>query len=80
MRACGALLGNERLRPAATATKAQVWGGDVLTADGPVAHTKEQIVGFCLVDCKDLDDAIGLAVKVPAAWYGTIEVRPVWEM
>jgi len=80
MRARGVLLGSERLRPTATSTTVRVWAGDVVIADGPFAETKEQIAGFYLVDCKDLDEAIEVAAKIPAAWYGTIEVRPVWEM
>ena len=51
-----------------------------MIADGPFAETKEQIVGFFVVDCRDLDEAIDVAATVPAAWYGTIEVRPAWEM
>jgi len=58
----------------------QVRGGEVLTSDGPFAETKEQIGGFFLVDCKDLDEAIELASKIPSARNGTIEVRPTWEM
>ena len=51
-----------------------------LTADGPFAETKEQIGGYYLVDCKDLDEAIEVAAKIPGARLGTIEVRPIWEM
>ena len=58
----------------------QVRNGEVLTADGPFAETKEQMGGFFLVDCKDLDEAIELASKIPGARHGTIEVRPIWEM
>jgi hypothetical protein len=49
-------------------------------ADSPFAETKEQIAGYFLVDCKDLDEAIEVAALIPAVEYGTIEVRPVWEM
>lgn len=79
MHARGVLLGGEQLRPTTTATTVQVWGGDVVIADGPFAETKEQIAGFYVIDCKDLDEAIAVAGKFPAAWFGTIEVRPVWE-
>ena len=48
--------------------------------DGPFAETKEQIAGLFIVDCQDLDEAIEVATRVPAAWYGTIEIRPVWEI
>jgi hypothetical protein len=80
MRIDGVLLASERLHPTDTATTVRCWdGGDVVIADGPFAETKEQIAGFFIVDCKDLDEAIEVAARVPAAWYGTIEIRPVWE-
>ena len=80
MRADGVLLGGERLHPTDTATTVRCWdGGDVVIADGPFAETKEQIAGFYIIDGKDLDEAIEVAARVPAAWYGTIEIRPVWE-
>ena len=52
----------------------------MLTSDGPFAETKEQLAGFYLVDCKDLDEAIDVASKIPGATHGSIEVRPIWEM
>jgi hypothetical protein len=76
----GVLQGGERLRPTTDATTVQVRNGEVVTSDGPFAETKEQIGGFFLVDCKDLDEAIEVAAKIPGARLGTIEVRPVWEM
>jgi len=76
----GVLQGGERLRPTTDATTVRVNNGDVLTSDGPFAETKEQIGGFFLVDCKNLDEAIELASKIPAAKHGCIEVRPIWEM
>jgi hypothetical protein len=76
----GVLTGGERLRPTTDATTVQVRDGEVLTSDGPFAETKEQIGGFYLVDCKDLDEAIEIASKIPGARSGSIEVRPVWEM
>jgi len=54
--------------------------GEVLTSDGPFAETKEQIGGYFVVDCKDLDEAIMAAAKLPGARTGSIEVRPIWEM
>ena len=75
----GVLLGGERLRPVTTSTTVRVRSGGLVVADGPFAETKEQIAGFFLVDCKDLDEAIEVAQRVPAARWGTIEVRPVWE-
>jgi hypothetical protein len=76
----GLLQGGERLRPTSDATTVRVQNGDVLTSDGPFAETKEQIGGYYLVDCKDLDEAIEVASKIPAAKHGAIEVRPIWEM
>jgi hypothetical protein len=76
----GVLQGGERLRPTTDATTVRVRDGEVLTADGPFAETKEQMGGFYLVDCKDLDEAIDIASKIPGARVGTIEVRPIWEM
>lgn len=81
MRARGVLLASERLYPTDSATTVRCWdGGDVVLADGPFAELKEQIAGYFIVDCKDVDEAIDIATRVPAAWYGTVEVRPVWEM
>ena len=76
----GVLTGGERLRPTTDATTVRVRDGDVVTSDGPFAETKEQIGGFYLVDCKDLDEAIEVASKIPGAAHGSIEVRPIWEM
>jgi hypothetical protein len=73
------LTGGERLRPTADATTVRVQNGEVLTSDGPFAETKEQIGGFYLIDCKDLDEAIEIAAKIPGAKHGSIEVRPIWE-
>jgi hypothetical protein len=50
----------------------------VLLADGPFAETKEQIGGFTLIECADLDEAIAIAAKHPVAGYGAIEIRPLW--
>jgi hypothetical protein len=77
----GVLLGRERLQPAVTATTVRAWdGGDVMIGGGPFAETREQIAGFFIVGCAGLDEAIEVALKVPAAWYGTVEVRPVGDM
>jgi hypothetical protein len=76
----GVLTGGERLRPSTDATTVQVRAGEVVTSDGPFAETKEQIGGFYIVDCKDLDEAIAWAAKIPGATIGSIEVRPIWEM
>jgi len=65
------------LRPTNSATAVRVREGKRLTTDGPFAETKEQLGGFYLVDAPDLDEAIRLAAKIPAARFGTIEVRPL---
>ncbi|HEY1738251.1 MAG TPA: YciI family protein [Acidimicrobiia bacterium] len=76
----GVLVGGARLRPTTDATTVRVRNGELLTSDGPFAETKEQVGGYYLVDCKDLDEAIELAGKIPGARVGSIEVRPLWEM
>ena len=63
----GVLQGGERLRPSTDATTVRVRDGEVTDPDGPFAETKEQIGGFYLVDCKDLDEAIEVAAKIPGA-------------
>jgi hypothetical protein len=68
----------EGLRPTSDATTVRVREGDVLVADGPFAETKEQIAGFDVIECADLDEAIEVASKHPVARRGTIEVRPFW--
>jgi hypothetical protein len=80
MGAKGVLQGGERLQPVGTATTVRVRDGEVLTSDGPFAETKEQLGGFYLVECKDLDEAIEVASRIPGAKVGSIEVRPIWEM
>ena len=75
----GVLQGGERLRPTTDATTVRVRDGEVLTSDGPFAETKEQIAGFDIIECEDLDEAIEVASKHPVAKYGAIEVRPFWE-
>jgi hypothetical protein len=69
----------DRLRPVRDSTTVRVRNGEVLVADGPFAETKEQIAGFDILDCADLDDAIAVAAKHPAAQFGTLELRPIWE-
>jgi hypothetical protein len=76
----GVLHSGERLRPTSDATTVRVRDGETLTTDGPFAETKEQVGGFFIVDCKDLDEAIEIAAKIPGAAHGSIEVRPIWEM
>ncbi len=65
------------LQPVSTATTVRVRNGKTATTDGPFAETKEQLGGFYLLECKDLDEAIELAAKIPGAQHGCIEVRPI---
>jgi hypothetical protein len=76
----GVLLGGERLRLTSDATTVRVRNGEVLATDGPFAETKEQLAGYFLVDCTDLDQAIEVAARIPGAKDGSVEVRPIWEM
>ena len=76
----GAAIAGERLQPIATATTVRVRDGELNTTDGPFAETKEQIGGYYLINVDNLDDAIKWAAKIPTAKYGSVEVRPVWEM
>ena len=68
----------DRLQPVTTATTVRIRDGKVLTTDGPFAETREQLGGYYLVEAKDLDEAIGIAARIPAARVGSIEVRPIW--
>ncbi len=76
----GVLLGGQRLRPTSDATTVRVRNGELLTTDGPFAETKEQLAGYYLVECKDLDEAIEVAGRIPGAQTASIEVRPIWSM
>ena len=74
----GIRLEGEQLRSASDATTVQMRGGELLISDGPFAETKEQIAGFDIIECTDLDQAIEVAAKHPVAKFGSIEVRPFW--
>jgi hypothetical protein len=75
----GVFASGEALMPTNTATTVRVRGGKTLNTDGPFAETKEQLGGYYLLNCKDLDEAIEFAAKVPAATDGSIEIRPIME-
>ncbi len=70
--------GGDRLQPVRDSTTVRVRAGEVLIADGPFAETKEQIVGFDILECANLDEAIEVAAKHPVATFGTLELRPFW--
>jgi hypothetical protein len=74
----GIRLDGARLRPVTDATTVRVTGAGPLVADGPFAETKEQIAGYDIIECADLDEAIEVAAQHPCARLGSIEVRPFW--
>ena len=78
MQAAGVLLAYNGLAPVTTASTVRVRDGKTVIGDGPFAETHEQLGGFFLVECPNIDEAIGWAAKIPAAKNGTIEVRPLW--
>ncbi len=75
----GVWLQGDRLRPTTDATTVRVRNSEVLISDGPFAETKEQIAGYDIIECEDLDEAIEVASRHPVARFGSIEVRPLWE-
>jgi hypothetical protein len=77
LRDAGLLTGVQRLHSVESATSVRVRDGETEITDGPFAVTKEFLAGYYLLDCADLDEAIKQAARVPAARYGTVEVRPV---
>lgn len=81
MAASKRMVAGDALQPTSTATTVSVRDGKTITTDGPFAETKEVLGGYYLLDCKNLDDAIAQAAKIPTAAFGRIEVRPVmiWE-
>ena len=78
MAARGVVRGGAGLRPPTESTTVRVRDGQVLLTDGPFADTKEQIGGLVLIECADLDEAVEIAAKHPAAGYGMIEIRPLF--
>ena len=78
-REAGVIKSGEALQPTHTATTVRVRDGKLATTDGPFAETKEQLGGFYLLDCPNLDDAIAWAAKIPGAKNGCVEVRPIME-
>jgi len=76
----GQFLAAAPLQPVSTATSVRIRDGKRLVTDGPFAETREQLGGYFLVDAKDLDEAIGIAARIPGARKGTVEIRPVIEI
>jgi hypothetical protein len=73
----GHLVAGDALQPTTTATTLRLRDGKKLTTDGPFAETKEQLGGYYLVNAKDIDEALGIAARIPSAKWGSIEVRPI---
>ena len=78
--AAGQYLNTAPLHPVATATTVRMREGSRLVTDGPFAETREQLGGFFMINAKDLDEAIGIAARIPGARKGTVEIRPVIEV
>jgi hypothetical protein len=79
----GAFCAADPLEPSATATTVRVQDGGVLVTDGPFAETKEQLAGYYILDCEDLDEALAWAAKIPtgcAGSAGCVEIRPIRQM
>lgn len=77
LREAGVLVKNGPLHDVATATTVRVRGDETELTDGPFAVTKEVLVGYYVLDCADLDEAVGHASRLPAARWGSVEVRPI---
>jgi hypothetical protein len=73
----GQYLGANPLHPTSMATSVRLRDGKRLVTDGPFAETREQLGGYFLIEAHNLDDAIGIAARIPMARKGTVEVRPV---
>ena len=80
LHAAGKFIAASPLKSIKTATSVRMHEGKRLVTDGPFAETREALGGFYLIDAKDLDEAIGLAARIPPAKKGTVEIRPVVEM
>jgi hypothetical protein len=77
IKSAGNFIGANRLQPPDTAKTVRVRNGRVLTTEGPYAETKEQIGGYYLIEAKDMNEAVGIASRIPGARYGCVELRPI---
>ncbi len=80
LHASGHYLDAAPLHPTSTATSVRVRDGKRLITDGPFAETREQLGGYFLVEAQNLDEALGIAARIPGAKFGTVEVRPLIEL
>ena len=79
MKEAGVFVAGDALQPSTTGTSVRVRDGKTQVLDGPYAEAKEQLAGYYLVETPDLDGALAWAARCPAASYGTMEVRPIWD-
>jgi hypothetical protein len=79
LREAGLLVANGRLQPVDSATTVRIRDDEEVVTDGPFAVTKEMLLGYYLLECKDLDEALKQAKRIPLARYGSVEVRPVMD-
>lgn len=79
IRKSGHFIGCNRLLPPSTATTIRVRKGKVMATDGPYVETKEQLGGYYVIEARDLDEATQVAARIPGAWIGCVEVRPIAE-
>jgi hypothetical protein len=79
VRKSGHFGGGNRLLPPHAATTVRVRNGQVSTTDGPYVETKEQLGGYYLIEARDMDEAVQVAARIPGAWIGCVEVRPIAE-
>jgi hypothetical protein len=80
LKSSGQFLATAPLQPTSTATSVKVRDGKRFVTDGPFTETREQLGGFFMIDAKNLDEAIGIAARIPGARAGTVEIRPVIEI
>jgi hypothetical protein len=80
LNATGQFISANPLQPVATATSLRVREGKRLITDGPFAETREHLGGYFMINAKDLDEAIGVAARIPGAKKGTVEIRPVLDI
>ncbi|MGH7789479.1 MAG: YciI family protein [Candidatus Binatia bacterium] len=79
IRKSGHFIDCNRLVPPAAATTIRVRKGQISMTDGPFVETKEQLGGYFLIEARDLNEAIQVAARIPGAWIGCVEVRPIAE-
>jgi hypothetical protein len=80
LKASGHYLTASPLQPTSTATSVRIRDGKRMVIDGPFAETREHLGGYFMVEAKNLDEAIGIAGRIPGARVGTVEIRPVVEI